>query len=95
MCVALAGTICVARKTAKGDEGGKLFGAVTPKQVKAELLKAIDEEVLRRKSTKFELVDVKGDIKNVGEYGCRVLFSEDTEATFTIKVTGSDEECDI
>lgn len=64
---------------AKSGGSGKLFGAVTSKEIAAEAQKEFGIEVDRRK------IDVK-DIKNYGEYSAEIKFMSGVSAKFTVKV---------
>lgn len=64
---------------AKAGSGGKLFGAVTSKEVSAELKKLFNIDVDKRK------VSMK-DIKSFGEYTAEVKFYTGISASINIKV---------
>ena len=69
--------------TAKAGSSGKLFGAVTSKEVATELNKKLNISVDKKKLN-------VADIKNFGEYTATVKLFTDISATFTVVVAPED-----
>ena len=66
--------------TAKAGSNGKLFGAVTSKEIAAEIKNSLGVEIDRKKMT------VK-DIKNFGEYTAEIKLYQGIIAKITVIVT--------
>ena len=69
----------IVKLTAKAGAGGKLFGAITSKEIAAELNRMLGTTVDKKKLT-------VADIKNFGEYSATVKLFTDITATFTVVV---------
>ncbi|MBC7334970.1 MAG: 50S ribosomal protein L9 [Clostridia bacterium] len=80
---ALAGRELVIR--ARAGEGGKLFGAVTSKEIAAALAREFQVQVDKRK------VELDGPIKLVGSYPVTIRLHPQVTATVTVRVTGEGE----
>ncbi len=65
---------------AKAGTGGRLFGAVTSKEIAAELKNAFGIEIDRKKMT-------VADIKAFGEYSAEIKLYKGITAKITVKVT--------
>lgn len=65
--------------TAKAGNGGRLFGAVTSKEIAAEIKNTLGVEIDRKKMT-------VADIKNYGEYKATVKLYQGISAEFTVAV---------
>lgn len=65
--------------TAKAGAGGKLFGAITSKEIALELNKMLGVNIDKKKLS-------VADIKNFGEYTASVKLFTDVTATFTVIV---------
>ncbi|MDQ5983226.1 MAG: 50S ribosomal protein L9 [Eubacteriales bacterium SKADARSKE-1] len=66
--------------TAKAGENGKLFGSVTAKEIAAEVSKAFNIKVDKRK------IHVKDDIKTFGTYECEVKLYQGINAKIYVVV---------
>ncbi len=66
--------------TAKAGSAGKLFGAVTSKEIVAEIKKSLNIEIDKKK------MSVK-DIKNFGDYTAEIKLYPGITAKLTVKVT--------
>ena len=67
--------------TAKGGESGKLFGALTTKEIAAHLSEITGETIDRKKI-------VADTIKSFGTYPCTAKLHKGVSATFNIKEEG-------
>ena len=65
---------------AKAGSSGKLFGAVTSKEIAAEIKNSLSVEIDRKKMT-------VADIKNFGEYTAEIKLYQGIIAKITVKVT--------
>ena len=65
---------------AKAGASGKLFGAVTSKEIAAEIKNSLKVEVDRKKMT-------VADIKNYGEYTAEIKLYQGITAKLNVKVT--------
>lgn len=65
---------------AKAGSAGKLFGSVTSKEIAAEIKKAFDVEIDRKKMQ-------VADIKNFGDYTAEIKLYAGISASITVKVT--------
>lgn len=65
---------------AKAGGSGKLFGAVTSKEIAAEIKNSLAIEIDRKKMT-------VADIKNFGEYTAEIKLYQGITAKITVKVT--------
>ncbi len=65
---------------AKAGSSGKLFGAVTSKEIAAEIKNSLAIEIDRKKMT-------VADIKNFGEYTAEIKLYQGITAKITVKVT--------
>ena len=66
--------------TAKAGSGGRLFGAVTSKEIAAEIKNKLGIEIDRKKMN-------VADIKSFGEYTAEVKLYQGITAKLTVKVT--------
>lgn len=66
--------------TAKAGSGGRLFGAVTSKEIAAEIKSKLGIEIDRKKMN-------VADIKSFGEYTAEVKLYQGITAKLTVKVT--------
>lgn len=66
--------------TAKAGSGGRLFGAVTSKEIAAEIKNTLGIEIDRKKMN-------VADIKSFGEYTAEVKLYQGITAKLTVKVT--------
>lgn len=64
---------------AKAGESGKIFGAVTPNQI-ADALKAKGHDVDRKQ------IDIKGDVKTLGEYIAEIDLHKEVKKEITFEV---------
>lgn len=64
---------------AKAGESGKIFGAVTPNQI-ADALKAKGHDVDRKQ------IDIKGDVKTLGEYTAEIDLHKEVKKEITFEV---------
>lgn len=65
---------------AKAGSSGKLFGAVTSKEIAAEIKNSLNVEIDRKKMN-------VADIKNFGEYTAEIKLYQGITAKVTVKVT--------
>ena len=65
---------------AKAGSSGKLFGAVTSKEIASEIKNSLSIEIDRKKMT-------VADIKNFGEYTAEIKLYQGITAKITVKVT--------
>ena len=65
---------------AKAGSSGKLFGAVTSKEIASEIKNSLSIEIDRKKMT-------VADIKNFGEYKAEIKLYQGITAKITVKVT--------
>lgn len=70
---------------ARAGEGGKLFGAVTAKEIAEALARDFQVEVDKRK------IELAGPIKALGSYPVHIRLHPQIAATITVKVTGEGE----
>ncbi len=66
--------------TARSGESGKLFGAVTAKEIATAIKEQLGQTVDRRK------INLDGDIKTVGDYHVELKVHTDVTATVTVKI---------
>lgn len=70
---------------ARAGEAGKLFGAVTAKEIAEGLARHFQVQVDKRK------VELPGPIKALGSYPVTIRLHPQISATITVKVTGEEE----